>query len=86
MKLLIVAAAFLPVGIAAADAWAEPSERAYAMSGEGWWWCDCTDHANKRSPIRRGNGPTPDAARLAAAQAVLPSLPADVRAELGECP
>jgi hypothetical protein len=31
-------------------------------------------------------GPTPDAARLAAAQAVYPTLPADVRAELWECP
>ncbi len=31
-------------------------------------------------------GPTPDAARLAAALAVFPSLPADVRAKLGECP
>ena len=29
---------------------------------------------------------SPDAARLAAAQALVPSLPADVRAELGECP
>lgn len=28
----------------------------------------------------------PDAARLAAARAVFPSLSADVRAELGECP
>jgi hypothetical protein len=31
-------------------------------------------------------GHDPDAARHAAALAVLPSLPADVRAELGECP
>ncbi len=31
-------------------------------------------------------GATPDAARLAAALAVFPTLPADVRAELGECP
>jgi hypothetical protein len=29
---------------------------------------------------------TPDAARLAAAQAVYQTLPTDVRAELGECP
>lgn len=31
-------------------------------------------------------GPTPDAARLAAAEAVFSSLPADVRAKLGERP
>lgn len=31
-------------------------------------------------------GPTPDAARLAAAQAVFPELPDAVRAELGACP
>ncbi len=31
-------------------------------------------------------GPTPDAARLAAAEAVFPTLPADVREELGSCP
>lgn len=31
-------------------------------------------------------GLTPDAARHAAALAVLPTLPADVRAKLGECP
>ncbi len=35
---------------------------------------------------KEGYGPTPDAARLAAALAVLPSLDADVRAKLGECP
>lgn len=33
-----------------------------------------------------GRGPTPDAARHAAALAVFPSLPADVRSQLGECP
>lgn len=32
------------------------------------------------------NGATPEAARLAAAQAVFPSLPAHVREKLGECP
>ncbi len=31
-------------------------------------------------------GPTPDAARLAAALAVFDSLPEDVRAKIGECP
>ena len=31
-------------------------------------------------------GPTPDAARIAAADAVYPELPADVRAKLGERP
>lgn len=31
-------------------------------------------------------GPTPDAARLAAAQAVFESLPAEVKKGLGECP
>lgn len=31
-------------------------------------------------------GPTPDAARHAAALAVYPALDADVRAKLGECP
>jgi hypothetical protein len=37
---------------------------------------DATDHF----------GPTPDAAHLAAAEAVFPTLPADVRAQLGERP
>ena len=32
------------------------------------------------------DGTDPDTARLAAAQAVYPELPADARAELGECP
>ena len=35
---------------------------------------------------RRFYGPAPDAARLAAARAVCHEIPADVRAELGECP
>lgn len=36
--------------------------------------------------VRGSYGPAPDAARLAAAEAVFPELPADVRAKLGDRP
>ncbi len=60
------------------------------------------EHRNPPAPVAQGYAPacyfsirpkgkaliapTRDAARLAAALAVYPELPADVRAELGECP
>jgi hypothetical protein len=59
----------------------------YLDAGSARWRC---------APIENGcyldtekhwhTADTPDAARLAAARAVWPDLPADVRAELGECP
>ncbi len=45
----------------------------------------CTANADD-GVSRRFLALTPDAARLSAALAVFPSLPADVRAKLGECP
>lgn len=48
------------------------------VSGEQVWFC----HDDERG----FRGPTPDAARHAAALAVFPTLPEAVRAEIGECP
>jgi hypothetical protein len=45
----------------------------------------CTANADD-GESRRFLAATPDAARHAAALAVYPTLPADVRAKLGECP
>jgi hypothetical protein len=70
------------------DAWArERQARGYEVwdGGDGWevigrhMLSEEVEFIGKRAP-------TPDAARLAAAQAVYPTLPADVRAKLGECP
>lgn len=44
------------------------------------------DGSELRNDGRKFESATPDAARLAAAQTVFTELPADVRAELGECP
>lgn len=71
------------------DAWAARHEseetRAWECSDDdcGVWYCDLSGSAEIRRILK---APTPDAARHAAALAVFPSLPADVRAELGECP
>ena len=49
-----------------------------SVDGEPVWLCHNDD--------RGFRGHTPDTARIAAAAAVFPTRPADVRAELGECP
>ena len=48
------------------------------------WICGVAHSRPHRKLARRGE--TPDAARLAAAEAVWPELPESVRAELGERP
>ncbi len=67
------------------DVWAEPRD-GYARSWEncrksGSDWVALTDGGVSMVP-----GKCPADARLAAARAEFPRLPADVRAELGECP
>lgn len=50
-------------------------------------WYVLLEYDSPRRPnLKRFTGETPDAARLAAADAVFPELPADVRAKLGERP
>ncbi len=76
------------------DAWAEANPgrcyRAMRVTdidpspGDGEWVC--TPFPSQRLNSARRFGPTPDAARHAAALAVFDSLPEDVRAKLGECP
>lgn len=71
--------------IRALDAWAETAGD-WARGWEscrrpGAFWVTLSDGGKQSF-----HGPTPDAARHAAALAVYTSLPADVRAELGECP
>ncbi len=65
-----------------------------AVDGKSAWWeCDrlasfwsCGLHADGGRYVQHGEGPAPDAARLAAAQSVWESLPAETRSRLGECP
>ncbi len=52
---------------------------------EGFEVCRINTYVVERDPVV-GRGPTRDAARLAAAESVFPTLPADVRATLGERP
>lgn len=76
------------------DAWADANRNwpgpetvkcDYRRRGE--WGCMVGFEDLSRSTRRQAYyATTPEAARLAAAQAVFPSLPADVRAKLGECP
>ncbi len=68
------------------DAWAG---RAHPISGPYWYEGSNARYSGWFHPLMRNGAPTvasPDAARLAAAQAVFTGLPADVRAKLGECP
>lgn len=84
---------------AAADAralWAVRVLDAWAESNGGWWQVDTfltpglkgwtCEYSAPRDKRGVRSGPTPDAARLAAAEAVYPTLPADVRAKLGARP
>ena len=78
------------------DAWAE-RKPALAFTTE-FFGCAATgvpsedDHSEDWACVARNSsalrylGSTPDAARLAAADAVFPELPSDVRAKLGERP
>jgi hypothetical protein len=70
---------------------------AWAKGPKALEWCitDCTEQVccSLETTVNGGDvlttdyyGPTPDAARHAAALAVFATLPADVRAKLGECP
>jgi hypothetical protein len=67
-----------------------PAETAWETNrgGSGAHYVDFTDGMRDTldGPWDGCMGATPDAARLAAAEAVFPTLPADVRAELGERP
>jgi len=67
------------------DAWAQETHGVWRLVNDTgpWgvqWVVSLTDAMTK------GCAETPDAARLAAAEAVFPELPADVRAKLGERP
>ncbi len=65
------------------DAWAREQHTHHAIEPDEGGWRVFSLAGGHRC---FGSGPTPDAARLAAALAVAPTLPADVRAKLGECP
>ncbi len=71
------------------DAWADAREaeevRDWSCADDdcGTWYCDLSGSLDTRCILK---GPTPDAARHAAALAVFPTLSAAKRAELGECP
>jgi hypothetical protein len=74
------------------DAWAGQHVGSGGRLPMNWaLWPDCGLQAGccvmwSDETTRSFYGPTPDAARLHAAEAVWPELPADVRALLGECP
>jgi hypothetical protein len=70
------------------DAWRKHSTLWWAVDNQGdevsgSYWVVFTLAGSYRA---LAVGPSEDAARLAAAQTVFPTLPADVRAKLGECP
>ncbi len=70
------------------DAWA------HDVSRSKYWFTDKTEPSNRYACYCRGRnpreecfmGPTPDAARHAAALAVFPVLPAETQTKLGPCP
>jgi hypothetical protein len=75
------------------DAWAvEGSEGAETASHTtcrkpvGTWWCSTWEGYEGDDDSQDYKADSPDAARLAAAEAVFPSLPAEVRETLGERP
>lgn len=73
------------------DAWAAAEgvrkRVEYPIDNEGDAFIFLKDEtADGRLSSRHWQGPLPDAARLAAAEAVWPELPESVRAELGERP
>ncbi len=73
------------------DAWLETLDGTWrcgrwAANGEHGWRCELLYWKPNKTRSKTFKGSDVHAARLAAAEAVFPTLPADVRAKLGEKP